>query len=96
MCWWVWLAENHLHSKWHYFMGRQMYKSSEEKEYKQTSAEGEVGQASPTAPEVCMPQSHSRVLREKFFAAPHLPGYYTGNCIEREKERERFKLNVWW
>lgn len=58
-CWWVWLAENHLHSKWHYFMGRQMYKSSEEKEYKQTSAEGEVGQTSPTAPEVCMPQSHS-------------------------------------
>lgn len=50
------MAENHLHSKWRYFMGRKMYKSSEEEEYKQTSAEGEVGQASRTATEVCMPQ----------------------------------------
>ena len=57
-----------------------MYKSSEEEEYKQTSAEGEVGQASPTATEVCMPQSHSHECYKKS-AAPRLPGYYTGNCI---------------
>lgn len=56
------MAENHLHSKWYYFMGRKMYKSSEEEKCKQTSAEGEVGQASLTAIELCIPQSLSRVL----------------------------------
>lgn len=77
------MAENHLHSKWHYFMGKKMYKSSEEEKCNQTSAEGEeVGQASLTAIEVCIPQSLSRVLYGKFFAAPHLPGYFTGNCTE--------------
>lgn len=34
--WWVWMAEICLHSMWHYFMGRKIYKSCEEEEYKQT------------------------------------------------------------
>lgn len=61
------MAEIRLHSVWHYFMGRKIYKSSEEEEYKQTVQREKHDNLPP------VPQN---------YAAPHIPSYYTGNCDE--------------
>lgn len=67
ICWWVWMAEIRLHSMWHYFTGRKTYKSSEEEEYKQ-AVQREKHENLPPVPQN--------------YAAPCLPSYYIGSCVE--------------
>lgn len=61
------MAEICLHSIWHYFMGREIYKSSEAEEYKQTVQREKYENLLP--------------VRQNY-AAPCSPSYYTGNSVE--------------